>query len=184
MSSRDPRAWPLRPQGMFNSRFGYSDFADAVASQAYKACRNLDLTSFLSFPHTTIMALAPYADLLPRLSILLTDKLQTKLDSDERDELADALSRFRKMQVSSLNAFYHFPALTTPSRSINPTAAVFTPLSPAPGNGSFTRFLAPSIYTSHSLGMCIPTGTSPLVGTRYAPHLFFYYFPPHIYSSF
>lgn len=47
------------------------------------------------------MALAPYVDLLPRLTVLLTDKLTADLDADERSELAEALGRFLKMQVST-----------------------------------------------------------------------------------
>ena len=46
------------------------------------------------------MALEPYADSLPQVTLFLTDKLTTTISSDDRDALASFVGIFSKVNVS------------------------------------------------------------------------------------
>ena len=51
------------------------------------------------------MALEPYADSLPHLTLLLTNKLTTTISSDDRDALASFVGIFSKVNVSFFLSF-------------------------------------------------------------------------------
>ncbi|KJA13260.1 hypothetical protein HYPSUDRAFT_209692 [Hypholoma sublateritium FD-334 SS-4] len=53
------------------------------------------------------MALEPYADSLPRLTLLLTDKLTTMISSDDRDALASFIGIFSKNFYTSHSGHIH-----------------------------------------------------------------------------
>ena len=55
---------------------------------------------FLSFFPSPAMALEPYTDSLPQVTLLLTDKLTTTISSDDRDALASFVGIFSKVNVS------------------------------------------------------------------------------------
>ena len=81
--------------------FWYDSSPVESAPRAYKFRRVWLERPFPSFFPSPTMALEPYADSLPQVTLLLTDKLTTTISSDDRDALASFVGIFSKVNVSS-----------------------------------------------------------------------------------
>ena len=131
---------------------------------------------FLSFFPSPTMALEPYADSLPQVTLLLTDKLTTTISSDDRDALASFVGIFSKVNVSFPFIALPFPLFSELSfhrTSTRPIPATFTQPSNERTSVSFIRFLAPSTVISLLPSAYTEIGTSPNAQTPYVAILLF-----------